>query len=159
MSIELKAVLAEKRVILEQLMQLCLHDYSEFDPFEIGPEGRFRYRWLDAYFVESERHPFFIYWQDRLAGFVLLRESNENQDWDFQIAEFFVLRRYRREAIGKAAATKALSLFAGWWEICFDNHNLPAVAFWESVVSQYGKFEKEPITGEPHRSRYLLKIG
>ena len=60
------------------------------------------------------------------------------------IAEFFVMKKYRRKGVGKVAAMKVFDMFPGGWEISQWNNNLPAQKFWEEVVKDYtdGKYDK-----------------
>ncbi len=159
MCVELQKVVPLERDVLWRLIQLCMHDYSEFDRFEIGPDGKFNYRWFDAYFLEAQRHPFFVRVGGQLGGFVLVRESNGEEDWDFQVAEFFILRRYRRAGIGRDVARKVLSMFPGIWGISFDDENTPAVNFWRSVAGQFEQvlLQREP--GKENRGRYMITTG
>ncbi len=116
------------------------------------------FQWLDAYFRESERHPFFMLFEGQLAGFVLVREGGTAEDFDYQIAEFFVFRRFRRQGIGQRAARSALALFPGIWCIGFCEDNLPAVRFWRSFASGFRKMKLQPEPSREHRGRYLITI-
>ena len=158
MSVELKRVAPREKNVLWRLMQLCMHDYSEFDRFEIGSDGKFNYHWFDAYFKEAHRYPYFIRVGGQLGGFVMVRESNGEEDWDFQIAEFFILRRYRRTGIGRDAARKTLSLLSGKWSVSFDDANTPAVYFWRAVAGEYENVVLQREPGQEKRGRYLITI-
>ncbi len=159
MGVELQEVHPLERDALWRLKQLCIHDYSESDRFEIGPEGNFNYRWFDAYFREAERYPFFIRIGEQLSGFVMVRESNGEEDWDFQIAEFFILRRYRRMGIGRDAARQVLRMFPGVWGISFNDENTPAANFWRSVAGQFEQVLLQRDPGYENRGRYLITTG
>lgn len=157
MSIELQAVRSDQKPVLEQLLQLCIHDYSEFESIKTGPDGRFHYRWLDFYFCETCRHPYFLHVNGELAGFVLIREGGGKEDWDYQIAEFFILRAFRQKGIGKSAALKALDLFSGLWEISFCTLNKPAVSLWTSVANCFDRVTLREDPSEVNRSSYLIE--
>ena len=62
----------------------------------------------------------------------------------FDMAEFFVMRRYRRKGVGAAAATAAFDRFKGPWEIRQRRENVAATAFWRRVIGGYtgGKFDE-----------------
>ena len=156
MGVKLQEVHPPETDALWRLMQLCMHDYSEFDRFEIGLDGNFNYRWFDAYFREAERYPFFIRVGGQLGGFVLVRESKGEEDWDFQIAEFFILRRYRRMGIGRDAGRQVLRMFPGVWGISFDDENTPANNFWRSIVRQFEQVLLQRDPGHQNRGRYLI---
>ena len=59
--VELESVAVENKFVLQHLLELCRHDYSEFDGSAVGPHGLFGYKYLDHYWTEAGRHPFFIW--------------------------------------------------------------------------------------------------
>src|SRR5471030_1864321 len=93
---------------IANLLELYQHDLSvAFPQIELGADGRFGYGKLPPYWSEPERRfPFLIRYGTRLAGFVLAtRGSPVSDDPDvLDVAEFFVIRRYRRAGVGRQAA-------------------------------------------------------
>ena len=89
--------------LLSNLLELYIHDLSSsFPDLEIGPDGRFGYSRLPLYWSEpSLRFPFLIRAGGRLAGFALATRGSPASDDPsvFDVAEFFVLRRYRRSKV------------------------------------------------------------
>lgn len=158
MIVSLQEVTTEEREALWRLLQLAMHDYSEFDRFEIEADGTFPYRWFDAYFKEPSRHAWFFMVGDRIGGFVMVREGCGQEDWDYSVAEFFVLRRYRREGVGLDAAQKVIGLFPGVWGISFDDPNTPAVRFWRKVASSFKQVVLQREPGSQGRGRYLVTV-
>lgn len=92
------ATLAEKPA-LARLLELYAYDFSELNDADVDDDGAYGYRHLDAYFAEPERHPFLVRVDGRLAGFAFVRAGTPHD-----MAEFFVLRKYRRGGVGVAAA-------------------------------------------------------
>ena len=60
------------------------------------------------------------------------------------MTEFFVLRRFRRRGVGRAAAFPAFDRFAGPWEVRQREDNPNATAFWRRTIDDYtrGDFEE-----------------
>ena len=60
------------------------------------------------------------------------------------IAEFFILRKYRRQGIGQIVAHRIFDMFPGKWRVAQEERNFPAQAFWRKVVSRYtnGQFRE-----------------
>jgi predicted acetyltransferase len=146
MHIELvEATLADKPV-LGNLLELYQHDFTEFDGRDIPADGRFGYRYLDDYWTEPGRHAFLIRAGGRIAGFVLLRRApSAVADGEvMDVAEFFVMRKYRGHGVGAEAARRAFDRFPGRWEVREIAANLPAQAFWRNVIGAYtnGHFEE-----------------
>ncbi len=104
--------------VLRHLIELYLYDFSEFTGEDVGDHGLFGYRYLDHYWTEPDRHPFFIRVGERLAGFVLVRKCpGDDGDSESSIAEFFVMRKYRRRGVGRVAARRVFDMFPGRWEV------------------------------------------
>src|SRR5262249_11253970 len=84
----------------------------------------------------SERFPFLIRADGRLAGFALVRRIDTNPA-TYDMGEFFVLRRYRRTGIGGTAARELFDRFAGAWQVRELPANMSAQAFWRRVIDEY----------------------
>jgi len=138
---------AEKSV-LRNLLELYLHDFSEFTGEDVGPDGLYGYRYLDHYWTDPDRYPFLIRADGSVAGFALVRAALGAR-MPYDMAEFFVMRKYRRAGVGSRAAKLAFDAFAGRWQVRELEANLPAQAFWRRVINEYaGAFEERAEDGE-----------
>ena len=134
-----KASLSDKPII-RNLMQLYLHDLTEYEPIPLDSHGLFNYNYLDHYWIEKERFPFIFKVEDQLAGFALINQhSNSGKNIDYSIAEFFILKKYRLTGISKQAAVYLFDKFRGTWEIAVGKQNRPAQAFWRKIILDYKK--------------------
>jgi predicted acetyltransferase len=70
--------------------------------------------------------------EGKLAGFALVKRGAA---WD--MAEFFVLRGYRRRRIGTDAAHQVWRRFPGRWEVRGIESNRPAWRFWERAIAPF----------------------
>lgn len=163
-SVEVVPASEADRQVLANLLELYIHDFSEFLNIEAGPDGRFGYPHLPLYWQEPGRHPFLIRANGNLAGFVLVKRGaahEANQPvWD--MAEFFVMRRYRRLGVGTLAANAVLRIFTGAWEIRVLEANRAAQPFWRRTVSAFAGRDVEPAAAEAggHAWRiFTLKSG
>jgi predicted acetyltransferase len=61
------------------------------------------------------------------------------------MAEFFVLRRYRRARVGLTAAHRIFAMHAGKWEVRQRTANVEATSFWRTAISAHtgGRFAEE----------------
>ncbi len=139
----------EDRPLLEKLLQLYLHDFSEFaeldsDYGELNEQGVFEYPHLDTYWNgDAGRRATLFLWRDRIAGFALINtEFHGPKPADRSIAEFFILRKYRRAGVGKAFARHLILADAVRWEIAVAWYNRPAIRFWAKAM--------EPLTRTCH---------
>jgi predicted acetyltransferase len=151
--VELQLAQFEHASILLNLLELYSHDFSEFCRVDIGEDGRFGYESLPLYWSELDRHSFLIRVDGKLAGLALVKRGSELSGngavWD--MAEFFVLRRYRRHGIGTHAAHAVWKRFPGPWEVRVMESNSSALLFWERAISDF--------TREPAPSVYVDKDG
>jgi predicted acetyltransferase len=134
MNVDIQEASIEEKSILRNLMELCRHDYSEFNGEDVDEHGLFGYKHLDHYWTESGRYPFIVRVSGRLAGFILVRAIDEAT---YSIAEFFIMRKYRRRGIGQTVAHRIFDMFPGQWRVAQEEGNLPAQAFWRKVISRY----------------------
>ncbi len=139
MKVQIKAASVEQKPILEQLVQLYLYDFSEIEGFDMGRDGLFETTLLDSYWVESDRYPFLIYANDRIVGFVLVNSYTclEENKGAGSVAEFFIMRRYRRQGIGTTAAHRVFEMFPGKWEVRQIQANEAGQLFWRNVIGEY----------------------
>ncbi len=125
--------------LLANLVQLYLHDMSEvFPEIELGADGRCDYP-LDRYWQAPERYfPFLLRCEGRLAGFAFAQRGSPMSDEPdvLDVAEFFVLRRYRRARVGRAAALALFRAMPGRWLVRCALNNRTALPFWRSVTSE-----------------------
>jgi predicted acetyltransferase len=137
--VSLRRATTDDRVALENLMQLYAYDWSELRPLDVGENGRFGDYPLDVYWQEAWRHPFLLCVDGTLAGFALIstRSHLTGASDVADVAEFFVMRRFRRRGVGRAAALAMFDQFKGRWEIRQRNENVEATAFWRRIISEY----------------------
>ncbi len=141
MVIDLVSVKEEEKSILANLLEFYQYEFSEFDGFEMDKTGRFGYKYLNNYWQDKNRYPFFIKVNGKLAGFVLVNNHTyATDDKDTKtIAEFFVLKKYRRQGIGKQAAIRIFNMYPGKWELRETNQNKQAQKFWRDAIKEYTK--------------------
>jgi predicted acetyltransferase len=145
MQVEVIAAAELDKEVLRNLMQLYIHDLSEAEGFDVDPHGRFWYRWLDHYWTQEGRHPYLVRVDGKWAGFVLVREHSS--DGRHSIAEFFVMRKYRRLGVGTRVADQTLRSLPGKWEVHQAERNVTAQAFWRGVIAQVTGGAYEEVDG------------
>jgi predicted acetyltransferase len=121
---------------LRALFELYAYDFSAMLGFDVEDDGRFAVPPLEAYWAEPARHPFLIRVDDKLAGFALVHQRSRltGDDGVYDMAELFVMRKYRRRGVGERAATWLFERFRGRWEVRERAENPAATAFWRRVI-------------------------
>lgn len=151
--VELVHATQEQESIVANLLELYVHDFSEFHHVELGADGRFGYKHLSLYWSEADRYAFLVKVYGRLAGLVLVKRgsgvSGSEAVWD--MGEFFVVRGYRRQGIGMMVAHEMWKGFPGPWEVRVMESNRMALDFWQRAVTTF--------TGEVIRPTFFEKEG
>jgi len=145
-SVAIVAAPIEQRPLFARLMQLYAYDFTESTGDDIGEDGLFRAPSVETCWSDPERHPFLIRAGGACAGFVIVGRRSRLVEGRAcgDVAEFFVLRRYRRSGVGARAAALAFDAFPGPWEVRQMGRATAATAFWRKVIERYtgGRFRE-----------------
>lgn len=132
-----------QKPVIANLIQLYLHDMTEFMPFPVDPDGRFAYDYLYRFW----HAPYLITSADEIAGFALVINecplAGRAPCWF--MAEFFVLKAYRKTGTGRAAVAQALKAHPGQWHIAVPHANRAAQTFWAKTLAP-----QAPISRDTH---------
>lgn len=132
-------IVAAERAPLESLLQLYVFDLSGLMGVDIGDDGRFRTPPIEPWFTDPRCHPFLVRVDGKLAGFALVqRRSRLTGDESItDMAEFFILRKFRGQKLGARVAAMLFEKFPGPWEVRQRSWNPPATAFWRRAIGRY----------------------
>ncbi len=139
--IEVIPAAPDQEPILANLLELYAHDFSEFHDIGLAEDGRFGYPPLASYWLEPNRYPFLIRvdgWKTGGIGLSAERGaaiSSHATMWD--VAEFFVVRRYRGHGTGTYVAHQIWRRFPGSWEVRVMESNRSAYQFWKRAIAEF----------------------
>ncbi len=141
--------------LLANLLELYIHDLSETFGVAPGEDGRFGYERLPLYFAEPDRRfAFLIRFRGKIAGFAFVTcGSPLSEDPSvLDVAEFFVLRGYRRFGVGRSAALELWRRMPGDWVVRVSEGNRAGIPFWEATVREHtaGAFRVNRHPGNLH---------
>lgn len=144
MNIDLSLIPYEDKTILYHLMQLYRYDSSEFDGHILNKHGLYLYKYLDHQWTDDYRRPFIVRVDEEIAGFALVsldvpREYMKlsTEEVTNTINDFFIMRKYRRQGVGKKVAVSLFEQFSGTWEVRQTFANKNAYEFWKCVISGF----------------------
>lgn len=143
--------------MVARLVQLYLHDFSEFasvgSPYgDVGGNGAFVMENFDMYWNEAGRKALLFRVEGNLAGFAMINQwSPSGARVDHSVAEFFVMRKYRRGGIGCRAAHEILRRYPGIWEVNIAHYNGPAQEFWRRALADVPGYKARALTGDGER--------
>jgi predicted acetyltransferase len=111
------AAIGDKSV-LRQLIELYQCNWSDISlDLDVDAHGLYGDDYLDHYCTEKERHPFLARVNGRYAGFALVNDYVLVPGNQRSIAEFFVMRKYRRQGVGKRVAFEVFDRLPAKWEV------------------------------------------
>lgn len=97
---------ADQESIIAQLYELYTYEMTDLVDFDIKDNGYYSYDDLFLYWKESNRQPYLVWVNNKLAGFVLIQKGlpvgTDPGVWD--VAEFFIMRKFRNKGIGQYVA-------------------------------------------------------
>jgi predicted acetyltransferase len=145
----------DDRAALLALNEYYVYDFSDLLGLDVGADGRFGGGRLERHFVDPICHPFLVRVDGKLAGFAI-HEGRSRLTGEVgvnDVADFFVMKKYRRHGVGARAATALFDRFAGTWEVRQVRTNVAATAFWRDVIGRYtrGAFEEREHDDERFR--------
>ncbi len=136
--IELIDIKDSDKTLFWNIHQKYLYEMTNYYADEMDDTGNYHYGYFDAYFTESKRKAHFIYFNNNLAGFVMINPySYLNEKTDYVLAEFTIFPIYRKKHIAMKAVELILKKYSGSWEIKYNEKNLPAKKLWNKVCEQY----------------------
>jgi predicted acetyltransferase len=142
--IKIEQVTPRERDVLWRYLQFYIYDMSRFTGAQ-PDDGEFPYSAFESYWDQGERRS--AWWAKaggEIAGFALVRiDANDGRR---EIAEFFIINRWRRRGIGLAFARQLLSRFPGPWKLHQLRNNTAAIAFWHRVLDGFAPYLEAPLT-------------
>ena len=122
--------------LYKYLKELLKYDKSiKIDEFN-NPE----YKYFPYYFQDDDRYPFMFYIDDAVSGLALVRKIKNKHH---EIAEFYVLKEYRKDNNSMYFAARIASMFEGVIEFSSVENNKRAVAFWDKFSSRFNNPKRE----------------
>ncbi len=135
-NIEIRKALDSEKEIIENIYQFYEYDFSEMTFDDVEPNGLFeRYKYIDRYFTDEDRTLYYVFVSGKIAGFVMMNKypyllpEKVNS-----IAEFFIMRKYRRSGIGQYTAKYIFENYPGRMIFEVRKLNTKAIAFWQKAT-------------------------
>ncbi|MCI8546619.1 MAG: GNAT family N-acetyltransferase [Clostridia bacterium] len=159
MKFEIQEVKEQDKEVIYNLMQLYTYELSFFEDettdFKLLDSGLYvMSKYVEMYWTSDKRHPYILKCDNELAGFVLARYNEYGKN---EIAEFFVLNKYRRSGAGKFMANEMFELYKGPWEVRTLLKNERAQNFWRNVIREFSNnnFEEKLIRDKTRLAFYF----
>lgn len=137
MKIELRTPSSSDRTLIRRMMEFYIYDFSQYEDLDLNEHGIYGHDKLDYFWFEPGRTAFLVTVNEKLAGFVLVDEEVLIEGNERSMAEFFVMKKYRRHGVGRHSAVEVFNRLPAKWEVRVIENNEPAKAFWKRVIGEY----------------------
>jgi len=158
MQIELVPTTAEQLPLIANLYQYYAYESSDWEEEEVEADGRFYIHepHLRRYWSESQWSANLILADGCIAGFLLIERSELPELDALEFADLFILKKYRRQGIGRALAQQVLG-DGRTWLVRFYPQDLVAAAFWRQVLVELARPVRQIVLDdEPELLNYLI---
>ncbi|MEE9101832.1 GNAT family N-acetyltransferase [Pseudomonas nitroreducens] len=134
--IELVQTGPEHIELIRNLYQFYAYESSDWEQEDVEVDGRFyiHEEHLARYWNEPEWSANLILVDGFIAGFVLIEGSELPGIDALELADVFVLKKYRRKGVGRTVATRVLLDNPGPWLVRYYTGDELAAAFWKAVL-------------------------
>jgi predicted acetyltransferase len=132
--------LREDHPAMQNLGRFYVYDMSEFihEPgWEMPESGLYECIDLKKYWMTENTWPFLVRYRTELAGFVIVDKKGTSDKVDFNMAQFFILRKFKGQGVGKHIAHSCFAQFQGTWEVMVIPSNTGAYRFWQKTINHY----------------------
>ncbi|ELQ07100.1 hypothetical protein A986_24556 [Pseudomonas fluorescens BRIP34879] len=158
-TVELIQTGPEDAELIRNLYQYYAYESSDWEQEDVEADGRF--------YIHDEHLS--RYWQDPqwsanllllvdgcIAGFMLIEGSELGMD-ALELADLFILKRYRRRGIGRAIATQVLCSGEANWLVRFYDQDEVSQAFWRTVLDYLPRpVQTLELDDDPQLVTYLI---
>ena len=158
MQIELIPTTAEQRSLIANLYQYYAYESSDWEEEEVEADGRFYIHepHLQRYWNEPDWSASLILADGFIAGFLLIERSELPGLDALELADLFILRKYRRLGIGRALAKQVLE-DRHTWLVRFYPQDQIASAFCSRVLSELARrVQQIELDDQPELLNYLI---
>lgn len=138
--------------IIQNMTRFYVYDMSEcmgFDPdWALSEEGLYTCFDFKKYWHEPNTFPFLVKYDDELVGFVIIDKKGKFPQTDFNMTQFFIIKRFARKGVGTAVAEQCFKQFRGIWEVMVMPRNENAYRFWRRVIKEFTNHHFQEFTKE-----------
>jgi predicted acetyltransferase len=141
MNVELREAAPKDLAVMQRMGSYYVYDMSEYvggqPGWEFPDTGDYECDDFRPYFDDADAIPFLIRVDRELAGFAIVDRRGSTPEADYNMAQFFVIRKFKQRGVGAEAAARCFGRFRGVWDVLVIPKNTGAHAFWERTIRRY----------------------
>lgn len=127
--------------IIQNIGRFYVYDMSKYfgreKEWAIPEDGLYECIDFKKYWEDKNSFPFLLRYQNEILGFVIIDKKGSSSDVDFNMAQFFILRKFNGKGIGRYVAQECFKKFSGIWEVMVLPGNEGAYRFWRETIQNY----------------------
>lgn len=127
--------------IIQNMGRFYVYDMSEYmgnaEGWEIPEDGLYECIEFKKYWEDKNSFPFLIRYENEIVGFVIVDKKGSVPETEFNMAQFFILRKFKNKGIGQYVAHQCFKQFPGEWEVMVMPGNEGAYRFWRVAIRNY----------------------
>jgi predicted acetyltransferase len=158
--ISMRPATSQDRDVLFHLMQFYFFESSAWSGEDVGADGHYDCTADDvaSSLAGSPGWAHLLHVDGQVAGFVLVDEADFAGTAYPELADLFVLPKYRGKGVAVHAATALLAPASGPWLLAVFKRDLQAYAYWRRALPRLGvAFEEQPEPAQGDFRFFLLK--
>lgn len=138
MQIELVPASADQLPLIRNLYQFYAYESSDWEQEDVELDGRFYIHepHLQRYWQEADWQALLILVDGFIAGFLLIERSELPGVDALEFADLFVLKKYRRQGIGRVLVEQVIVSGGGDWLVSFYGEDALASSFWRALFAE-----------------------
>jgi predicted acetyltransferase len=166
--ISLMPAAAADYAVIQNMARFYVYDMSEYlgqEPgWEMPEDGLYECIDFSKYWHTKHAWPYLICYGKELAGFVIVDTDGSGIAplADYNMAQFFIARKFKGKGLGRFVASECFDKFPGIWDVLVIPGNAGAYHFWKKTISSYtnNKFSesKMPIPSKGNEMRIVFRF-
>lgn len=159
LTIELVPTDPEQIELISNLYQFYAYESSDWELQDVEEDGRFYIHdeHLMRYWHEPDWSANLLRVNGEVAGFVLIERSELPGIDALELADLFILKRYRRRGIGRSLMGEVLMSGHENWLVRYYPHDEVADAFWGKVLKDLPRPARAiELDDDPELVNYLV---
>jgi predicted acetyltransferase len=158
-TVELIQTGPEEAALIRNLYQYYAYESSDWEQEDVEADGRFYIHddHLARYWQDPQWSANLLLVDGYIAGFLLIEGSELPGIDALELADLFILKRYRRKGIGRAIATQVLCSGEANWLVRFYDQDEVSQAFWRTVLDTLPRpVQSLELDDDPQLVSYLI---
>lgn len=125
--------------MIQNMARFYVYDRTDLMGWECPENGLFECIDFKHYFTDPDKKAFLIRVKNEIAGFVLLDKMELLEPVDWNMGEFFILKKFQNKKIGSKVAKEIFKNCPGRWTVSVMPENVRALNFWQKIIEQVCK--------------------